>query len=78
MSSVFSSVCTGQCSSYEKKNQVVFLIPEDKGTKILHFIKKHDMPFGFQKNDIKSVVSCLALEVRFSEHLLSLFETRAR
>lgn len=77
MSSVFPSVCTGQCSYYEKKKQVVFLIPEERGTKILHFKKKHSMPFGFQKNDIKSVVSCLALEVRFSEHPLSLFETTA-
>lgn len=53
------------------------MIPEERGTKILHFKKKHSMPFGFQKNDIKSVVSCLALEVRFSEHPLSLFETTA-
>lgn len=37
MSSVFPSVCMGQCSYYGKKKQVVFLIPEEQGTKILHF-----------------------------------------
>lgn len=35
------------------------------------------MPFGFHQNDIKSMVSCLALEISFSEHLLFLFETTA-